>query len=625
MATNTIKSRLVVCTKTATQWESYSIIPLKGEFCVESDTNKIKIGDGTNTYANLPYFGTYVNSGDTWISISTADGVVTLTHAAPQAADATKSITENSSAADVMTGISIDTKGHVRTMPDTKTIVGADKITVTSDGSNITIDHDNTTRVDSTVNTNIASDNDVVTNIATDATGHITSVTKDTTILSKVITGANTVAANKIVLGNNGARDVKDSNVEITTDLNTNKNSDAFVPTTKAVADYIGNFAGAMRFMGSIGEAPADVQVLPASHKVGDTYIVATAGTYAGVACEIGDMIICKKDGSVAANADWTVVNGENQVEVQNTTMNFGGERNIGNVDGVQLKVTMPTITNPDFTESTIETVASISQDTTNGSVSVTKQNIRTATTSVSGITTLTDTVNTGDSTKAVDGKAVGDFVASEIGKLDVTENKARVEHQDGINGFSISGVKETDGKIVDGGNGVVKFTGGTQQFTMTVIDTFDDPSESSENNYTISVNHGNHTGDVTSNGLVTTIANSAVTTAKIADGNVTTAKLADNAVTFGKMQVMTERTILGNNTDDLHTPIDLTTTEINAMLGTTTAIVDSMKADGITSASKSATPGAGLKGRDGYYHKISTFALEDDASGNTLIIDGNF
>ena len=56
MATNTLKARLTLCTKTAEEWKSYEPIPLKGELCVESDTKKAKIGDGTHKFSELTYF-----------------------------------------------------------------------------------------------------------------------------------------------------------------------------------------------------------------------------------------------------------------------------------------------------------------------------------------------------------------------------------------------------------------------------------------------------------------------------------------------------------------------------------------------------------------------------------------
>lgn len=47
---------------------------------------------------------------------------------------------------------------------------------------------------------------------------------------------------------------------------------------------------------------------LPATHEVGWTYKVGTAGTYAGESCEVGDMIMCITDGTVADNTHWSVI-----------------------------------------------------------------------------------------------------------------------------------------------------------------------------------------------------------------------------------------------------------------------------------------------------------------------------
>ena len=55
MASNTLKARVVTCVKTSTEWTSYSVIPLKGEMCLEADTLKCKIGDGVNAYSALSY------------------------------------------------------------------------------------------------------------------------------------------------------------------------------------------------------------------------------------------------------------------------------------------------------------------------------------------------------------------------------------------------------------------------------------------------------------------------------------------------------------------------------------------------------------------------------------------
>ena len=65
--------------------------------------------------------------------------------------------------------------------------------------------------------------------------------------------------------------------------------------------------ADAMIYKGTIG-TDGTVTALPATHSTGWTYKVTTAGTYAGVKCEVGDMVICLTDGTAATDSHWTVV-----------------------------------------------------------------------------------------------------------------------------------------------------------------------------------------------------------------------------------------------------------------------------------------------------------------------------
>ena len=87
--------------------------------------------------------------------------------------------------------------------------------------------------------------------------------------------------------------------------------SSAQIATTEfvqAVVDSKIAAADAMIFKGTIG-ADGTVQALPAEHKTGWTYkVVDSTVTVGGVACEIGDMIVCLADGSVASDADWAVI-----------------------------------------------------------------------------------------------------------------------------------------------------------------------------------------------------------------------------------------------------------------------------------------------------------------------------
>ena len=93
--------------------------------------------------------------------------------------------------------------------------------------------------------------------------------------------------------------------------LSTGNSGSQKIPTSSAVASYVDSkirAADAMIYKGTIGTG-GTVTALPSSTALtGWTYKVVTAGTYAGVSCEIGDMIICLTDGSSSKSATWTVV-----------------------------------------------------------------------------------------------------------------------------------------------------------------------------------------------------------------------------------------------------------------------------------------------------------------------------
>lgn len=71
----------------------------------------------------------------------------------------------------------------------------------------------------------------------------------------------------------------------------------------------------AMRFKGTIGLTPtnnytingAEAEFPSKTAEVGDTYRVVTAGRYAGVQCEVGDLLICIIADSTGKNTAWTV------------------------------------------------------------------------------------------------------------------------------------------------------------------------------------------------------------------------------------------------------------------------------------------------------------------------------
>lgn len=103
---------------------------------------------------------------------------------------------------------------------------------------------------------------------------------------------------------NNAILDVQEMYGDVDTSISPGSTS-TNLPTSAAVATFVSDQIGAvdaMRFKGTIGTG-GDVSQLPTSGvKVGDTYRVITAGTYAGQTCEVGDLII-----AIATTPTWTV------------------------------------------------------------------------------------------------------------------------------------------------------------------------------------------------------------------------------------------------------------------------------------------------------------------------------
>ena len=105
----------------------------------------------------------------------------------------------------------------------------------------------------------------------------------------------------------------------------------AFVNNTLA-------YANAMTFKGTLGTG-GTITALPASHNAGDTYRVITAGTWAGKYCEVGTLIICVKDGTATADADWTSVETNEDGAVIGTTPTSSTNNAIARWDGTSGRI----------------------------------------------------------------------------------------------------------------------------------------------------------------------------------------------------------------------------------------------------------------------------------------------
>lgn len=188
--------------------------------------------------------------------------------------------------------------------------------------------------------------------------------TRVTTLEENAVTGSG-LTADKLVLGN-GGKTVKTSTYGVTTTIPSSSSDNTTVPTSKAVWDAFGSVASALKYKGTV----ASNSELPATHSVGDVYVVSTAGTFAGKACEVGDYIVCKTAGTSTNDGHWDVLNGENQVSNAGASLAAAGSSaTIATVDGTNITVTTPstwtgltktgTITKVGNTESGAVTVSS--------------------------------------------------------------------------------------------------------------------------------------------------------------------------------------------------------------------------------------------------------------------------
>lgn len=149
-----------------------------------------------------------------------------------------------------------------------------------------------------------------VTNIT--ASGHTITMTKGATYATSAELAAVKTTADAAMPKSGGA--FTGAVTVQTPTAATNPATKQYVDTAKSDAieqakDYADSILGAndaMVFKGTIG-TDGTVTALPATHSTGWTYRVITAGSYAGATCEVGDLIICIKDGTSANNADWTV------------------------------------------------------------------------------------------------------------------------------------------------------------------------------------------------------------------------------------------------------------------------------------------------------------------------------
>ncbi len=189
-----------------------------------------------------------------------------------------------------------------------------DKLTIAAQHPAITVGADTT----STASPAHGATFDVIDGVTKDEHGHVTAVNKKTVTLPTCtdtvtrvgyagvaddVTIGTEPASGDVLLGDAAAKTVAASIPSAPT-----AEQNVQLPNMQAVKAYVDGLLvanDAMVFKGTLGEG-GTAEALSAAHKAGWTYRVTTAGTYAGQACEIGDLVICIADGTEASDADWT-------------------------------------------------------------------------------------------------------------------------------------------------------------------------------------------------------------------------------------------------------------------------------------------------------------------------------
>lgn len=150
---------------------------------------------------------------------------------------------------------------------------------------------------------------------AISANGHTITVTKAS--LPSGSGGVSTTAGKYVSAVSLSGHTLTAGTTSFITDI-ANNGSSTTAPTTAAVKTYVDNkVASAIHIKGTIGSAGsgASVTALPTKDViVGDAYIVKTAGTYSGIVCEVGDIIICTAASTSSAAPTWTTI--QNNLDV---------------------------------------------------------------------------------------------------------------------------------------------------------------------------------------------------------------------------------------------------------------------------------------------------------------------
>ena len=400
MADNTLKTRLLSAYNTTAFWSTCTIVPLSGEVCYGVDDNnkilEIKIGNGVDTYAQLPAQSfdneDHLYKLATPVSTTTAVDKFTATTYLQVNDGAGGSSYSNSSSAVLTIPTATATAAGLLSKDDKVKLngiaTGANKVEVVEGTTNGTI------KVTTNGTASTVKVHGLDSAAYTSSASYLTDIAKSGNSITKTKGGSTSTV---VTFG--------DAAFKSTTGSIT---SGSALPTEGAVKTYVDALvANATHFCGGFtasGDGTIDGQtgktLKTEAEKVGDMYTVTTAGTYLGIAFEVGDSIIFQKAvaaGTAPTTADFITVEGETSVSVidNNPTLAWSTRSTVGTVEGTALTVTMPAnpdkhtyLTSSNFTNTPASASVKLGIQTSGTSAAKAETTIPGATTGAAGVMT---------------------------------------------------------------------------------------------------------------------------------------------------------------------------------------------------------------------------------------------
>lgn len=376
MATNTLQTRIILKNDTAANWANSTLVLLAGELAIETDTRKVKIGNGTDVFADLKYINltpeevqtlieaaSHMHDNKAVLDATTASFTTALLTKLNGIADGANKYSLPTASSSTLGGVKIGTNvnissGVISVANGTTSAKGVVQLTdSTSSTSTTTAATPNSVKsaydLANTAKTNAAAAHTAANNAQATADSKVGSVSLATgTNNGTLKLTVNGTATDNIAVKGLGSAAYTASSAYATAIQGTNAdnampkaggtftgavtlNADPTAALGAATKQYVDSqittkiaASDAMVFKGTLGTS-GTVTAVPTTGVVkGDTYKIITAGTWAGSACKIGDLIIALSSGDIEATAtNWAYVPSGNEnettIKYSTTTQNL--------------------------------------------------------------------------------------------------------------------------------------------------------------------------------------------------------------------------------------------------------------------------------------------------------------